>query len=68
MTNYRKVKTCLEDADKPLTAKQIIERTGITSTTVYSLLKRMSRKGKVIRDEDYRGNYSVRYQWRHSRF
>lgn len=58
----------MQESDKPLTAQEVSDRTGVTSTTVYSLLKRMNRRGKVIRDEDYRGNYSVRYQWRQNRF
>jgi len=64
MTNYSEIANCLRNAEEPLEAKEISERTGITEQTVYYHLKKMRQKGKVYADENLDNNYSVMYQLR----
>jgi len=64
MTNYSEILNCLRNADKPLQAKEISSKTGITEQTVYYHLKRMRKKNKVYADKDLEENYSVMYQLR----
>lgn len=51
----------MEDAEKPLNAQEISERTGVTSQTVYRIVKKMRERKKVFADEDYEGGYSISY-------
>ena len=70
MTNTHKVLQVLREADKPLSGAEVFERIesdSVRKTSVYSILKRMSEKGKVFRDENYEGCFSVMYQLKQSR-
>ena len=61
MTNYSKIKNCLEDAEKPLNAQEISRRTGVNSRSVYRIVKKMRERKKVFADEDYDEGYSISY-------
>lgn len=64
MTNYSEIVNCLRNADEPMEAKEVAEKTDIRYDTVSRLLKRMRQKGKVFADENLESNYSVMYQLR----
>lgn len=64
MTNYSEIVNCLRNADEPLQAREISDRTGIRGPTVYRHLKKMREKGKVFADEDLTSERSVIYQLR----
>jgi len=68
MTNYHEVKNVLKESEKPLSCKQISEETGIRYKVVNRIINRMQKRGKVIANEDYRGNYSVTYLLRKDYF
>lgn len=64
MTYYHDVKNELQDADKPLTAKELHQRIGGWRTEIYKVLKRMREKEVVISDKDDTGKGVRMYQWR----
>jgi len=67
VTVHSQILKVLEDADKPLTGAEVAEQVDARRTSVYSKLKRMAEKGKVFRDENMEGGYSVMYQLRQRR-
>lgn len=64
MTYYHDVKEELQQADKPLTAKELHQKIGGYRTEIYKVLKRMREKNVVISDKDDSAKGVRMYQWR----